>query len=638
MVSVVSRLSLWESTSGVVSGCCDGSLYIWDYNKGIDIKYTKGAAFVQVWSAKFVARKQWVVTGTDESFIRVYDYHDTTKLLLMDEIRAFKAHSGPINCVAVHPTLPYVLSASDDKLINLWNWEQDWLCMQTFTSHTYFVMYVTFNPKDTNTFATASLDKTVKIWNLEDPKPISTFDAHQGSGVNCLDFYPGEEDKPYLITGSDDYTAKFVQLFINLFWKQVWNYQTSKCVMTLQGHTNSVRAVCFHPTLPIIITGSNDKTLRIWHATTFRLENTVDLRIRVHAIGHRKGSCRIVYGCDHGPGMVKLMHELPVASMGNQGNVILAKHNDIHSGIIKLISGKDGILDINGKLGTCSFYPEFDRLVVLLGTTTSLKHSPDGCFVAVLGNCEYIIYDACTWEKILSGSALEFVWSSEGEYAVKVSSSQIKIFSNKFQETGGLAFSAEYIFGGTLLGMCTNDSVFFFAWAKCRFISKIDFPVKNLYWANSGDRVAIVSDSSFKIFKFDRDSVSSYLDGGKTIGEKGIVGAFEILNETKECVRSGLWVMDCFIFYADSWKLKYCVGCEVTTMDWLSGSWSVLCYLSDRVCLIDNKFKITTYTLPLSLIKFKTCIVRGDREQARSIFHTIPEEHHSSLACFLIAQ
>ena len=51
---------------------------------------------------------------------------------------------------------------------------------------------------------------------------------------------------------------------------QVWDYQTKSCVQTLEGHTHNVSAVCFHPDLPIIITGSEDGTVRIWHSTTYR--------------------------------------------------------------------------------------------------------------------------------------------------------------------------------------------------------------------------------------------------------------------------------------------------------------------------------------------------------------------------------
>ncbi|GMY07440.1 coatomer subunit beta'-2 [Fagus crenata] len=158
--------------------------------------------------------------------------------------RKVEAHTDYIRCVAVHPTLPYVLSSSDDMLIKLWDWEKGWVCTQIFEGHSHYVMQVTFNPKDTNTFASASLDRTIKIWNLGSPDPNFTLDAHQ-KGVNCV-FTGGY--KPYLITGSDDHTAK---------------------VQTLEGHTHNVSAVCFHPEFPIIITGSEDGTVRIWHSTTY---------------------------------------------------------------------------------------------------------------------------------------------------------------------------------------------------------------------------------------------------------------------------------------------------------------------------------------------------------------------------------
>lgn len=109
-------------------------------------------------SAKFIARKQWVVAGADDMYIRVYNYNT------MDKVKVFEAHTDYIRCVAVHPTLPYVLSSSDDMLIKLWDWEKGWVCTQIFEGHSHYVMQVTFNPKDTNTFASASLDRTIKVY------------------------------------------------------------------------------------------------------------------------------------------------------------------------------------------------------------------------------------------------------------------------------------------------------------------------------------------------------------------------------------------------------------------------------------------------------------------------------------------
>lgn len=56
----------------------------------------------------------------------------------------------------------------------------------------------------------------------------------------------------FSLTGSDDRTVK------------IWDYQTKTCVQTLEGHTNNVSAVLFHKRLPIIISGGEDGTVRLW--------------------------------------------------------------------------------------------------------------------------------------------------------------------------------------------------------------------------------------------------------------------------------------------------------------------------------------------------------------------------------------
>ncbi|KAJ6704278.1 COATOMER [Salix viminalis] len=346
-----------------------------------------------------------------------------------------------------------------------------------------------------------------------------------------------------------------------------------------------------------------------------------------------KGSRRVVIGYDEGSIMVKIGREEPVASMDNSGKIIWAKHNEIQTVNIKSVGADFEVTDGERlplavkELGTCDLYPQ------------SLKHNPNGRFVVVCGDGEYIIYTALAWRNRSFGSALEIVWSSDGEYAVRESTSKIKIFSKNFQEKRSVrpTFSAERIYGGTLLAMCSNDFICFYDWAECRLIRRIDVTVKNLYWADSGDLVAIASDASFYILKYNRDIVSSYLDSGKPVDEQGVEDAFELLHETNERVRTGLWVGDCFIYTNSSWRLNYCVGGEVTTMYHLDHPMYLLGYLASqsRVYLIDKEFNVTGYTLLLSLIEYKTLVMRGDLERASELLPSIPIEHHNSVAHFL---
>lgn len=119
---------------------------------------------------------------------------------------------------------------------------------------------LTVDLQDTNTFATASLDRTIKFWGLGSPMAHFTLEGHE-KGVNCIAFYQGG-DRPFLVSGADDRTAK------------VWDYQTKTCQATLEGHSHNVSAVAFHPELPLIITGAEDGYVRLWNNSTYRLENS----------------------------------------------------------------------------------------------------------------------------------------------------------------------------------------------------------------------------------------------------------------------------------------------------------------------------------------------------------------------------
>ncbi|KAG2282258.1 hypothetical protein Bca52824_053478 [Brassica carinata] len=105
----------------------------------------------------------WVVNGTGLAVMALLAEYLCIKRE-QREIPMDRFHSrNPdyIRCVSVHPTLPYVLSSSDDMLIKFWDWEKGWICTQIFYGHYHYVMQVTFNPKDTNTFASSSLHRTI---------------------------------------------------------------------------------------------------------------------------------------------------------------------------------------------------------------------------------------------------------------------------------------------------------------------------------------------------------------------------------------------------------------------------------------------------------------------------------------------
>ena len=200
----------------VLAALYSGNVMLWDYETGSLAKSFE-VSELPVRCAKFVPRKQWFLAASDDMRMRVFNYNT------MEKIKEFEAHADYIRSLEVHPTLPYVLSSSDDMTIKLWDWDRNFDCTQMFEGHSHYVMQVKINPKDTNTFASASLDRTIKVWGLGSHVPHYTLEGHE-RGVNCVDYYPSG-DKPYILSGADDRTVK------------IWDYQvrsiTQRCCFYL---------------------------------------------------------------------------------------------------------------------------------------------------------------------------------------------------------------------------------------------------------------------------------------------------------------------------------------------------------------------------------------------------------------------
>jgi WD40 repeat protein len=78
--------------------------------------------------------------------------------------------------------------------------------------------------------------------------------------VQSVAFSP---DGQLVLTGSVDKTAR------------LWECRTSQVRATLQGHTRSVQSVAFSPDGQLVLTGSADRTARLWECRTGQLRATL---------------------------------------------------------------------------------------------------------------------------------------------------------------------------------------------------------------------------------------------------------------------------------------------------------------------------------------------------------------------------
>jgi len=136
---------------------------------------------------------------------------------------------------------------------------------------------------------------------------------------------------------------------------RIWDYTTKSLIASLEGHTSNVSFAIYHPELPIIISGSEDGTIRMWHANSeysvhmlkyrscltctcvaYRFEQSLNYGLeRCWCVAYQRGKQGIAVGFDDGAVVVKLGREEPAVSMDSSGKLIWARHNEIVSSIIK---------------------------------------------------------------------------------------------------------------------------------------------------------------------------------------------------------------------------------------------------------------------------------------------------------------
>ncbi|KAI6146437.1 coatomer WD associated region-domain-containing protein [Pisolithus tinctorius] len=604
----------------LLTGLYNGTVNIYNHETGALAK-TFEVSTVPVRCVRFIARKNWFVAGSDDFQLRVFNYNTHEK------VASFEAHPDYIRCLAVHPSASIVLTGSDDMTIKAWDWDKQWKCIQVYEGHSHYVMNIAFNPKDANTFASACLDRTVKMWSLGSPHPNFTMDAHD-KGVNYVDFYPGP-DRPYIVTTGDDKTIK------------VWDYLSKSCVQTMEGHINNPSFAVFHPNLPIIISGSEDGTVKFWNSGTYRLENTLSYALeRAWCVALRKDANEIAVGYDEGIVVIKLGRDEPTYSMDPSGKLIYTRNQLVLSGNIQTLSPDDSS-------------PEGTRIplsIKELGTTeifgNALLHSPNGRFVTVVGDGEYIIYTALAWRNKSFGAGLSFAWAGDSNtYAVLENKVKLRVYKN-FKERGGVGmkgsgnWSVDAIFGGPVLGARGKGFVVFWDWETGDVVRRVDVEAKSIYWSGTGSFVVITSEDSFYVLRFDRDAYNAKVEQSVEITDEGVEEALDVVAEISDSVKTAKWVGDCFIYTTGSNRINYFVGTESYTISPSDIPLYILGYVPahNRVYLADKDMNIYAYTLSLSVVEYQTAVLRGDMDSAAEILPSIPKEQLNKVARFLEAR
>ncbi|KAK6009925.1 WD domain, G-beta repeat protein, partial [Ostertagia ostertagi] len=219
----------------------------------------------------------------------------------------FDEHDGPVRGICFHQDQPIFVSGGDDYKIKMtklfvFGIGKSRNSIAILTGHNHYVMCAQFHPSE-DLVASASLDQTVRIWDISGKKQLPggggsvprsgtgpqsqadlfgqpdvvvkhVLEGHD-RGVNWVAFH---HTMPILVSGSDD-----------------------RLVDSCRGHYNNVSSVLFHPKAELILSNSEDKSIRVWDLQkrtslhVFRHENerfwvlSAHPNLNMFAAGHDNG-------------------------------------------------------------------------------------------------------------------------------------------------------------------------------------------------------------------------------------------------------------------------------------------------------------------------------------------------------------
>lgn len=206
---------------------------------------------------KFIVSLNSFCCGGDDRNVYIVNIETSKKVKLL-------AHEDYTRSIAVHEPQHRLLTCSDDETIKLWDWGRGWRHVATFEGHDHYVMGIALNSKNSTEFASASLDKTVKLWSTTSSS--STYTLTHEDAVNCVEFCSGGEEgknRSFLISATDGHKV------------YVWDYASKSCLHVISSiHTQDVMCVTAHSTQPWMFSVGKDGVVGVYSTQTWLHETT----------------------------------------------------------------------------------------------------------------------------------------------------------------------------------------------------------------------------------------------------------------------------------------------------------------------------------------------------------------------------
>ncbi|CAI9106775.1 OLC1v1005994C2 [Oldenlandia corymbosa var. corymbosa] len=224
----------WGGDGVIYTGSQDCTIKVWETTQGKLIRELKGHGH---WVNSLALSTEYVLrTGAFDHTGKQFSSPEEMKKVALERYNKMRG-TAPERLV----------SGSDDFTMFLWEPSVSKHPKARMTGHQQLVNHVYFSP-DGKWIASASFDKSVKLWNGATGNFVAAFRGHVGPVYQIS----WSADSRLLLSGSKDSTLK------------VWDIRTQKLKQDLPGHADEVFAVDWSPDGEKVASGGRDRVLKLW--------------------------------------------------------------------------------------------------------------------------------------------------------------------------------------------------------------------------------------------------------------------------------------------------------------------------------------------------------------------------------------
>ncbi|CAK8575982.1 unnamed protein product [Lathyrus sativus] len=224
----------WGGDGVIYTGSQDCTIKVWETTQGKLIRELKGHGH---WVNSLALSTEYVLrTGAFDHTRKHFSSPEEMKKVALERYKSMRGNAPE-----------RLVSGSDDFTMFLWEPFINKHPKTRMTGHQQLVNHVYFSP-DGQWIASASFDKSVKIWNGTTGAFVTVFRGHVGPVYQIS----WSADSRLLLSGSKDSTLK------------VWDIRTRKLKQDLPGHADEVFSVDWSPDGEKVASGGKDKVLKLW--------------------------------------------------------------------------------------------------------------------------------------------------------------------------------------------------------------------------------------------------------------------------------------------------------------------------------------------------------------------------------------